>query len=514
MIDWNSHAVIDSVSQHIYQPLLTLLGILNLFIGSFAIFIVATKSPRSTRTYNALLLNILCWSFAADFFQAVLCQFDAHWPVPCFRAHGIVTLFNFGETVLDILATLIVIIYCNMIIAAALPVSFRCAQLLYRSTMKRVPRWGGILYCMCWHLAVGGAGLYLYTACIVPADIYRDNTIEYHQFQYQAVSTKMIDWNSHAVIDSVSQHIYLPLLTLLGILNLFIGSFAIFIVATKSPRSTRTYNALLLNILFWSFAADFFQAILCQFDAHWPVPCFRAHGIVTLFNFGETVLDILATLIVIIYCNMIIAAALPMSDDVCSSAIFHNNHFSCFGAGGSHILDSYSIGINRAISPLRLAFAMTGSHTVNSFSQQIYLPLLTTLGIVNLFIGSFTIFIVATKSPQHTRTYNALLLNILCWSFAADFLQAAIGQFEAHWPAPCFRAHGIAELFNVGETFLGILITVMVVIYCNMIIAAGLPVSFRSAQLLYPSKANSVPRWAGILYCTVWHVMSTTTAMI
>ncbi|KAK0401345.1 hypothetical protein QR680_015730 [Steinernema hermaphroditum] len=395
MIDWNSHAVIDSVSQHIYQPLLTLLGILNLFIGSFAIFIVATKSPRSTRTYNALLLNILCWSFAADFFQAVLCQFDAHWPVPCFRAHGIVTLFNFGETVLDILATLIVIIYCNMIIAAALP------------------------------------------------------------FQYQAVSTKMIDWNSHAVIDSVSQHIYLPLLTLLGILNLFIGSFAIFIVATKSPRSTRTYNALLLNILFWSFAADFFQAILCQFDAHWPVPCFRAHGIVTLFNFGETVLDILATLIVIIYCNMIIAAALP-----------------------------------------------------------IYLPLLTTLGIVNLFIGSFTIFIVATKSPQHTRTYNALLLNILCWSFAADFLQAAIGQFEAHWPAPCFRAHGIAELFNVGETFLGILITVMVVIYCNMIIAAGLPVSFRSAQLLYPSKANSVPRWAGILYCTVWHVMSTTTAMI
>ncbi|KAK0401347.1 hypothetical protein QR680_015730 [Steinernema hermaphroditum] len=181
MIDWNSHAVIDSVSQHIYLPLLTLLGILNLFIGSFAIFIVATKSPRSTRTYNALLLNILFWSFAADFFQAILCQFDAHWPVPCFRAHGIVTLFNFGETVLDILATLIVIIYCNMIIAAALPVSFRCAQLLYRSTMKRVPRWGGILYCMCWHLAVGGAGLYLYTVCIVPADIYRDNTIEYHQ---------------------------------------------------------------------------------------------------------------------------------------------------------------------------------------------------------------------------------------------------------------------------------------------------------------------------------------------
>ncbi|KAK0414106.1 hypothetical protein QR680_007149 [Steinernema hermaphroditum] len=178
MIDWEKFSINRAVEQT-YFSLLTLLGVLNLLAGAFAIFIVATKSPRHTRAYNILLLNILCWSISADFFQTFFAGFENHWPLPCLEPHGIVSFFDIDETVLDVIATLIVTIYCNMIIAAVSPLSFRCFQLSFPNLTSKMATIHWIIYFFCWHGGTTLAAVYLYASCIAPAQYYRNQLAAY-----------------------------------------------------------------------------------------------------------------------------------------------------------------------------------------------------------------------------------------------------------------------------------------------------------------------------------------------
>ncbi|KAK0401322.1 hypothetical protein QR680_015715 [Steinernema hermaphroditum] len=242
MTDRGSYTV-NRFSQLVYLPVLSGLGVVNLFIGSFTIFVVATRSTRHTRAYNALLLNILCWSFAADFFQAVVGQFEAQWPVPCFRAHGIVGLFNVGGKVLDSLATLIVVIYCNMIVAAAKPIYFRCVQLMFPSITKSLSWTDGVIYVLCWHIFFSIAAAYLYISCIVPADYYQAKFENFFKLpRPRSHVTCVVEKSKHKRIMTVAGLIGFSAQAIAVLIFLVVSAFYLRVERKKTKISDHTYK--------------------------------------------------------------------------------------------------------------------------------------------------------------------------------------------------------------------------------------------------------------------------------
>uniref|UniRef100_A0A1I7XYY3 G_PROTEIN_RECEP_F1_2 domain-containing protein n=1 Tax=Steinernema glaseri TaxID=37863 RepID=A0A1I7XYY3_9BILA len=132
----------------------------------------------------------------------------------------------------------------------------------------------------------------------------------------------------------------------------------------------------------------------------------------------------------------------------------------------------------------------------------LYNRILDFTAVFSTIINVITLTVVLRSTPRSIRNFSKLIVNIIAWNFAANFV-CAFGHPYPMFPAMCFRLDGILSHFK-SEIFGHIVIMLLLVTMANVAVGICLSFHFRYMTISKSSYLSQNPIW-GYVYCISAH---------
>uniref|UniRef100_A0A1I7XYG0 G_PROTEIN_RECEP_F1_2 domain-containing protein n=1 Tax=Steinernema glaseri TaxID=37863 RepID=A0A1I7XYG0_9BILA len=134
-----------------------------------------------------------------------------------------------------------------------------------------------------------------------------------------------------------------------------------------------------------------------------------------------------------------------------------------------------------------------------------YNRILDFTAVFSTIINVITLTVVLRRTPRSMRNFSKLIVNIIAWNFAGNFV-CAFGHPYPMFPAMCFRLDGIVSHFK-SEIFGHIVIMFLLLVVTNVGFGIFLSFHFRYMAIAKSTELSQINRIWGYVYCLSVHVI-------